>query len=404
MPISFKMAEYEDRERYIPFTTSDIVDMLIRGGELEEDEKKCFKDFVDILENTFHYDFFEKVEELEDLYFPFDPDTDKTSSQKPSKKELKSKSSKFFKKFDRLLKDGNFSQIREGEIKEALQKRSELAAVDVDVDLTDFKNLQIYKRGESTVKEEVPKYSFFKSFLKEEVEIDIYNRILMVLRFQSSYEPEKSSLGEDVDPDYIYLKNFKNVPKKDIEMIFPNSKVKMRVIDRLKIALPILIGTGAGMAKLLDLVKGEYSLILTLSLGIALAGYVIKSYVSYKNTILDYTKSLLSGLYFRNLGNNSSMIQYAVNEAEEEETKEAILGCYFLLKSEEELTQRELDNEIEDWFEENGVKIDFEVEDALNKLQDLGLTERVDEVWKVLDLEGALERLDHLWDNYYKYN
>ncbi len=40
-----------------------------------------------------------------------------------------------------------------------------------------------------------------------------------------------------VSEDNIYLKLFKNIPRNDVEMVFPNTKVKFRLFDKLRLGL-----------------------------------------------------------------------------------------------------------------------------------------------------------------------
>ena len=42
--------------------------------------------------------------------------------------------------------------------------------------------------------------------------------------------------------DLILLIIFFNIPKSDLEMIFPNPRPKMNLIDKLKIFVPLVIG------------------------------------------------------------------------------------------------------------------------------------------------------------------
>jgi len=89
-------------------------------------------------------------------------------------------------------------------------------------------------------------------------------------------------------------------------------------------------------------------------------------------------------------------------EGEEEEVKEAILAYCFLMISAKALTPAELDGEIENWFDDHWqTSIDFEVDDALQKLVRLQLVEPVDDKYSAVELEQALKRLDAQWDNYF---
>lgn len=396
------MAVYKDRERFIPLNTSEIIDILSDGFDDKDRDK--FQDFTILLENIIHHNFQKEIEELEELYFHFDPDTDKISLEKLSKEEMEKTKYRFYKKISDLLDKANFDKVDDDEIEYALEEDSEIA-VEVEIDMDDFEELLIFKRGETKRKEKIPKYKWLsKLFFKKDIVLDIYERIVMIIKFNPSYDPEETTLKKDVKKDKIHIKTFKNVPKQDIEMILPNPKIKMSLVDKLKIGIPVLIGIGAGAAKFLKVIRGTSETIVTISVIVALAGYMIKSYVSYKNTILDYVQNLTSGLYYKNLGNNESVMHYLTNEAEEEETKETILGYYFIHEN-EGITTDELDNKVEKWFEDKNIYIDWEVEDAVRKLKEFDLIEEKDEGgWNTVSLDEALEHLDYLWDNYFEYN
>jgi hypothetical protein len=95
-----------------------------------------------------------------------------------------------------------------------------------------------------------------------------------------------------------------------------------------------------------------------------------------------------------------------VDDAEEEETKEAVLAYYFLLKSKQGLTEPKLDERVERWFaDRHDTTLDFEVDDALAKLEVLKLLKRGEKgLCQVLPLDEALAQLDHIWDNQFQYN
>ena len=68
-------------------------------------------------------------------------------------------------------------------------------------------------------------------------------------------------------------------------------------------------------------------------------------------------------------------------------------------------TEKELDLRIEQWLKDTfAVDIDFEVDDALAKLERLGLLKHDGERLTVRPPEEALARLDYEWDNYFQYN
>ena len=66
------------------------------------------------------------------------------------------------------------------------------------------------------------------------------------------------------------------------------------------------------------------------------------------------------------------------------------------------LSKAELDRQIERWFEaEWNCCIDFEIEDALQKLHTLGLVEESDDKLAAVDPERGIRLLDQRWDNFF---
>lgn len=395
------MAEYKDRERFIPIRVSETVDLVCGDGFLNKKNQNKFRELAIITENIFHYEFRSTTEELEDLYHPFDPYTEFKALTKYSKKELKDKGKTFLEKIKKLLNKGNFNPIKNEEIEHALKEKSVLA-VNVKFSLDDLEKKFLYKRGEMSSTETVSRFSFLRRILKKTVQLEAFEKIVLILKFNKNYQPEKTTIQEKIQADKIYLKIFRNVPKQDLELIFPNCKVRMSLSDKLKILLPLIFGLGVVSIQLLN-VWGNISPFILGGLAFAFVGYAIKSYISYKNTILEYAKTLAQGLYFKILGDGYSVIHHLAHAAVEEDTEEALLGYYFLLKN-KNLTSSELDDLVENWFEKHGIKLDFEVKDSLQKLERLKLAFQKNNLWNVVSLNKSLAQLDQIWDNYFLYS
>ena len=91
---------------------------------------------------------------------------------------------------------------------------------------------------------------------------------------------------------------------------------------------------------------------------------------------------------------------------EEQEVKEALLAYTFLLVEQDKgYDERRLDNRIEGWLLDTfGHDIDFEVDDALGKLEDMRLLRTAEDgTLSVLPTDEALAILDDHWDNIYDY-
>ena len=65
---------------------------------------------------------------------------------------------------------------------------------------------------------------------------------------------------------------------------------------------------------------------------VALAGYGYRQYYGYQTTKNAFTLQLTQSLYYQTLGTNLGVIQHLIDEAEEQEGREALLGYYHLLR------------------------------------------------------------------------
>ena len=185
-------------------------------------------------------------------------------------------------------------------------------------------------------------------------------------------------------------------------MLFPNTQVGMRLIDKLLIGIPALVSGGIVLTTKLGAtlvllgslagywlgthdkqVELDKSALIAIGAGVgAVMGYLWKQFSSYKNRKLRFTQALTQNLYFKLLDNNAGVFYRLINDAEESECKETLLAYYFLLSNGETLSAQALDKAIEQWFENNWqCKLDFEVEDALQKLQNLSLASEVNGLW-----------------------
>ena len=133
--------------------------------------------------------------------------------------------------------------------------------------------------------------------------------------------------------------------------------------------------------------------------GVTLGAYLFQRWETFRSRKLDFAKTLSENLYFRNLDNNQGVLTRLVDEAEEEETKEALLGYAFLLWSDEPIRAEQLDHSIETWlFKHHGVELDFEVADAVDKLVQLAIVRRADNgTLRPVPLATAVERLRERW-------
>jgi hypothetical protein len=184
----------------------------------------------------------------------------------------------------------------------------------------------------------------------------------------------------------------------------------MRVIDKVKIIAPLLGGfvtLGLKFGPLLvGADTGDTSLSVIAGLCTALGTYVLKTYMSYQKTKEKYQTQVSKDLYFKGQANNTAVLNLLVDLAEEQEVKEALLAYTFLLvESDKKYGRKTLDSRIEQWLTETfGYQIDFEIVDALTKLQQMKLIrEEADGLLSVPPTAEALTILDEQWDGIFNY-
>ncbi len=139
----------------------------------------------------------------------------------------------------------------------------------------------------------------------------------------------------------------------------------------------------------------------------ALGGYGYKSYHSYQVKKQDYSLRLTKSLYFKSLDNNTGVLMRLLDEAEEQECRETFLAYFFLWKyaPPEGWRAEQLDDYVELYLEGNAnLKVDFEIGDALAKLERLKIVRKVGDAYHAQPLDKTLEMLDWTWDNYFKFN
>lgn len=401
------------RERFIPFRKKDVVEMCLATGKLDGVGQMKFREFCQVLQSVFHFEYHDLLEELKDLYAPLNPDRDtRKVGVFPESEELS-----FMNSLDQLLNKANYERLSQEALEEAFTESS-LFKLKLNVDFDDFEEVLLYTRGESQHREEV-KAAF--GLVKNEVTFSNFDRVVIYIRFKDDVAPEQAK-GK---PGTTMLKMFQNVPRADVEMLFPNTRLGMRTFDKLMIGVPALIGAGAifttqaGASLLLlgtligfwlglhteDVEVNEARLIAIVAALGALGSYIWKQFSNFRNRKLLFMQTLTQSLYFKNLDNNAGVFHRLIDDAEEEECKEAILAYYFLLTEGEASDETELDQRIEGWFKERwDSEVDFEVDDALGKLEKLGLITRSENGLSVLPLENACTLLDERWDKYFDYN
>ena len=408
--------EYTTRDRFIPFTREQITKMLLDEGKLNNDEVSKFEQFCLLLKSIYHFEFHTKLERLKASYRIFSPEINLAPNELENSNTSKIEAD-LTNKLHQTLIDGNFEKVSQEDLNAAMEKEG-IFPVSCKIDFDSFDYYEIYYQGSSTAKEEIKTWNPFK---KKEVEFKLYDRIVFFFKVKNEefFHANKKN-NEPGIPGKIYIKYFRNIPESDLEMIFPNPRPEMKFIHKMQIFLPLLAGFGVLIQKTIigpyynagtNPLEGGFSLLTKpsypmIALLIVLGGYVLRTFLGYKNVVQSFLGEIAKSLYFKDKGNNQGVFTMLIDSAEEEECKEAMMAYYFLLNSNKKMSEETLDNAIEEWMEEkHKVKIDFEVDDAIKKLEEKDLLSRDKKgILTVVSLDEALNYLDYIWDNYFDYN
>ena len=84
----------------------------------------------------------------------------------------------------------------------------------------------------------------------------------------------------NLDTQDVFIKLFKDIPKMDLEMLLPGTRVKMSLIDRIKIIMPTVSGlvvsaVKAFKAALMAAAAGIYGILAVLGMTAGLWGEIV---------------------------------------------------------------------------------------------------------------------------------
>lgn len=404
------MAEYQDREHFIPLRKTDLAELLLHDKQLPPPQREPFGQFCRLVSATFHFEYLAKLEELKDAYAPFDPDADTKPAKPLYPEERKEREDKVFAAFAALMERANFKQLKREEIEQALHQKPSDWGLHLDLDLnTVFERLEVYVRGD-VVREE-SRRSWRTLWRRMRHPVPTYQRLALILKLRPSRR-----VDPNLDVNRIYFKVFKDVAKSDVDMQLPGGRPRMTRLDKALIFYPLLVGVALLIYHLFtqilgkDLSKFDFmtlASVASLSLAAGFCGYAYRSIHAYHTKRQAYVLQLVRSLYFKALDSNEGALMRLFDEAEEQECRETYLAyfCLWRFAPPQGWTPAQLDDYVEMYLEgAAGLKVDFEIGDALAKLERMHLVRKDGGQYHAVPLDKALEMLDWTWDNYFKYN
>jgi hypothetical protein len=410
------------RDQFIPVRKTDILHALIGHGRLRNGEADKFRLLARLLGAIYHYEYFDRLEMLRNDYYYFNPDLPHDMPVDPQM--LAQAHDELVETLLGVLKNADFVEVMRDDIERSHKERHVLK-VELAIPADDYREVRFFRRGHHRTTVEIGEWLGLR---KRQVEVDVYDHLVLMVMVKPAGEIKSKRLKRHLAksrlrPGTILIKYFRDIARSDVNMLFPNVRVVMSLFDKLALGLPAVAG---GIPIIMHLVSTISVLFLVIGayLGfsgaahdddmkkafaavsglVALGGFVMRQWLKYQRQSLRYHKEISDNVYFRNINNNAGIFDYIVGAAEEQECKEAFLAYYFLSTAKTAPTEAELDGRIEVWLKETfGVDVDFEVDDALAKLERLNLLRHDGERLTVPPPEEALAKLDGVWDNYFQF-
>ncbi|MEZ6116905.1 MAG: DUF3754 domain-containing protein [Pirellulaceae bacterium] len=383
-------AQHWRREHYIPICKTELVDLL--SDELAAPDQADFRDLCRKIDLTVQFELHRELDSLKQAYEKVNPDPDTLPLREITHEDREASFELLFDRFESALLRANFHRLSREQIEDAVGASSHWG-VPLDIDFDVFDRLVVFARGDVIGKRVL--HSARNFFRPKLVEVPTYQRVAAIYRLR-----EHDRLAEGDDTRIVYLKFLKNVPKEDVDMMLPGGRVKMSLLDGGKIILPTVSGVAIATIKVLKgalllAFAGIYGFIAFIGLVAGTIGYGVKSFFGYRRIMDTYELNRTRSLYFQNLDNNAGVLFRVIDESHDQEFRETVLAYYMLWKNAPAAgwSEQELDEATERKLRGiTGLDIDFQVDDAVAKLNRYGLaTQDAAQRWHAVPIETARE-------------
>jgi hypothetical protein len=409
------------REKFLPVTRVALMDRLTAAAAWPNGDAVQANRFLRYLDYWRRHSYTMRLLDVEQSYEPFSPDSDLLHTRTYSPDERTALRKRLVSQISDLLVQANFTRVDPTEVHVILTKDSHYG-LDLQVDLKAFEEILIFYRGATTITER--RRDPLKAYVgwKEE-KVPVFQRLFLLFKLKPYEERVREVMQEQqidrkeaekivrrmrgllpsmVSSDYVYLKLFKNMPRSDVEMIFPNTKVRFRLFDKIKFGVTAGGGLGMGAfgaASKLAMLTANPVAFATAVLGLGgVAARQASNFIAQRNR---YMVVMAQNLYFHAMADNRGVLTLLADRAAEEDVKEEMLLYSALAKAPANIRDLDhVDQAIEQYLAKTfSINVDFDVQDALRRLKEDGVvTELADGTLQTLPPKAAALQIDKLWD------
>ncbi|XP_071734922.1 uncharacterized protein [Rutidosis leptorrhynchoides] len=193
-----------------------------------------------------------------------------------------------------------------------------------------------------------------------------FDRIIVVYRRASTKKGEQDR--------GIHVKHFKNIPMADMELVLPEKKnPSLTPMDWVKFLISAVVGLVAVVGSIETPQADFWVMFAILS---AVLGYCAKIYFTFQANMVAYQSLITQSMYDKQLDSGKGTLLHLCDDVIQQEVKEVIIS-FFILMEQGKATLEDLDLQCEELIkEEFGATCNFDVDDAVHKLEKMGIVAR----------------------------
>ncbi len=401
-------------EPFIPLEAATLVEYLSSRGELSSEQDESFHQFYHKVNNILHqrreayYTRFSAAyasldpdtdsrrplarRSAEELQLPTDPNETDRKVQRDNARELgspKADVAEVISLCEEILQEAGYSRLTRADVEQCEGVASQWG-VPLQVNFELFEQLMVFVRGDIIGTR--LRRRLRKLYRRESVAVPIYQRMVVVFQLRDDDQSQ-----ENLSASALHLRMFKNIPKQDVDMVLPGTRVRISKVDRVKIVVPSLGGFLISLQKMATITRfvllfAAFALHWTAVLIVLLCGYMVKSVMSYFQTKNRYQLNLTRNLYFQKLDANAGVAYRMIQQAHRQVSVEMIVAYYAILTNDEPISTRRLRRRCERMLREAvDVEVDFRVERTLERLVAMEAVQQQGNRWSRPRQRGGLD-------------
>jgi len=405
---------------YIPVRKAELAEAIAAAEGLPAADAAAFPQVLKLLGALLHQEAHERLEGLKALYDPLDPE-----AGAPRCDEGEEAFAAFETAMVAALTRANFVEIDHDTV-QTREATKLLTGLSIKPSQAGIRRIRFFARG---VRPQKLSVRTVLGLRQSAIDAEMMSDVIVLVSFKARNEMARedirafAKMRRGVRAGASLVKHFRNVASAELVTLHPGARPNMRPRDQVFLAAPAII---AGTPILLNIVPAATVLFAVLSAYfgahgvieqdklksalaalsglIAVGAFVMRQRLKYETQTLRYQKRLADTVYFRNIANNTGVIDLVVGAGEEQDLKEAFIAFWILRCAPEALDKAEIDRRAEEFLRNRfGLELDFEVQDALDKLERLDLITIQNGVYSACTASEALAKLDSRWDNIFSF-